>query len=163
VGWSLKGGSTFEFTRKLTGEASIGWINRKYADPSLPELNGLLFDASLIYSMTALTKFKLTASTTAGETISPGIAGTLTRNAGLEVEHAFRRWLIGTAKFNYGRDDYIGSIRKDDRYSISGALTYKLNRYASIKGEVRQEWLTSTTPSADYTATVFLLGAKMQY
>lgn len=163
VGWTLKGGSTFEFTRKLTGEASIGWINRTYADASLQELNGLLFDASLIYSMTALTKFKLTATTLAGETTSPGTAGTLARTAGIEVEHAFRRWLIGTARFNYGRDDYVGSMRKDDRYSVSGALTYKMNRYASIKGEIRQEWLTSTTPIADYTATVFLLGAKLQY
>jgi hypothetical protein len=163
VGWTLKGGSTFEFTRKLTGEASIGWINRRYSDASLQELNGFLFDASLIYSMTALTKFKLTATTTAGESTTPGTAGTLTRNAGIEVEHAFRRWLVGTAKFNYGRDDYVGSNRKDDRYSVSGALTYKLNRYAAIKGEVRQEWLTSTTPTADYTATVFLLGAKLQY
>ena len=87
-----------------------------------------MFDASLIYSMSALTNVKLTATTVAGETTVPGTAGILTRNAGIEVEHAFRRWLIGAVKFNYGLDDYVGSARKDDRYAISGALTYKLNR-----------------------------------
>ena len=61
VGWIVKGGSTFEFSRKLTGEVAVGWIKRNYEDPSLQELNGFLFDASLIYSMSALTNVKLTA------------------------------------------------------------------------------------------------------
>ena len=129
----------------------------------MQELNGFLFDASLIYSLSALTNVKLTATTTAAETTVPGTAGVLTRNAGIEVEHAFRRWLIGTVKFNYGLDDYVGSTRKDDRYSVSGALTYKLNRHAAIKGEVRQEWLNSTIPGVDYTASVFLLGMRLQH
>jgi hypothetical protein len=162
TGWIAKAGSTFEFSRKLTGEIALGWIERKYADPSLQELNGFLFDASLIYSMSALTKVKLTATTTAGETTVAGTAGILTRNAGIEVEHAFRRWLVGALKFNYGLDDYVGSLRKDDRYAISGTLTYKLNRMAAIKGEVRQEWLRSSTPGADYMASVFLLGLRLQ-
>jgi hypothetical protein len=162
TGWTAKAGSTFWFSRKLTGEIALGWIERKYADPSLPELNGFLFDASLIYSMSALTNVKLTAATVAGETTVAGTAGILTRNAGIEVEHSFRRWLIGAAKFNYGFDDYVGSVRKDERYSISGALIYKLNRMAAIKGEVRQEWLRSTVPGVDYAASVFLLGLRLQ-
>jgi hypothetical protein len=163
IGWTLKGGTTFEFSRKLTGEIGIGWIERNYQDPGLQQLNGFLFDASLIYAMTALTNIKLTAATVAGETTVPGTAGTLTRNVGFEVEHAFRRWLIGALKFNYGLDDYIGSTRKDDRYSISALLTYKLNRMAQIKGEFRQEWSHSTQPGVDYMASVFLLGARLQY
>jgi hypothetical protein len=162
-GWFVKGGSAFEFSRMLTGEASIGWINRKYVDPSLQELNGFLFDAALIYSMSALTKVKLLATTVASETTVAGTSGVLTRNAGIEVEHAFRRWLIGAVKFNYGLDDYVGSVRKDNRYSVSAALIYKLNRMAQVKGEVRQEWLNSTVPNVDYTASVFLLGMRLQY
>ncbi len=162
TGWTAKAGTTFQYSRKLTGEIALGWIEREYKDPSLQKLQGFLFDASLIYSMSALTNVKLTAATTAGETTVPGTAGILTRNAGIEVEHSFRRWLVGAAKFNYGYDDYVGSARKDDRYSISGALTYKLNRVASVKGEIRQEWLNSTIPGVDYTASVFLLGMRLQ-
>jgi hypothetical protein len=162
VGWSVKGGTTFEFTRKLTGEVAVGYLERDYKDPSLQQLQGVLFDAALIYSMSALTNVKLTAATVAGETTVPGTAGILTRNAGIEVNHAFRRWLIGTAKFNYGYDDYVGSARKDDRYAISGAITYKLNRLMAVKGEVRQEWMRSSVPGVDYTATVLLLGLRLQ-
>ena len=96
----------------------------------MQELNGFLFDASLIYAMSALTNFKLTAATVASETTVPGTAGVLTRNAGVELEHSFRRWLVGAVKFNYGLDDYVGSTRKDDRYSVAGSISYKLNRWA---------------------------------
>ena len=162
TGWTAKAGTTFQYSRKLTGEIALGWIERDYKDASLQKLQGFLFDASLIYSMSALTNVKLTAATVAGETTVPGTAGILTRNAGVEVEHSFRRWLVGAVKFNYGYDDYVGSARKDDRYSISGALTYKLNRVMSVKGEIRQEWLNSTIPGVDYTASVFLLGMRLQ-
>ena len=85
----------------------------------------------------------------------------LTRNAGIEVEHAFRRWLVGSLKFNYGFDDYVGSDRKDDRFSIGAAVTYKINRIAQIKAEVREDWLRSSVPGVDYTATVYMLGVRL--
>jgi hypothetical protein len=162
TGWTAKAGSTFAFSRKLTGEIALGYLERHYKDPSLLPLQGISFDASLIYALSALTNIKLTAATVAGETTVPGTAGILTRNAGLEVEHAFRRWLIGAVKFNYGNDDYGGSTRKDDRLAISGIMTYKLNRLMQVKGEVRQEWLRSTVPGVDYAATVFMLGMRLQ-
>jgi hypothetical protein len=162
TGWTAKAGSTFSFHRLLTGEFALGYIERDYKDPSLQQLRGLSFDASLIYALSALTNVKLTATTVAGETTVPGTAGIFTRNAGVEVEHAFRRWLIGAVKFNYGLDDYVGSARKDDRFAISGTLTYKLNRLMQLKAEIREEWLRSTVPGVDYAATVMMLGLRLQ-
>jgi hypothetical protein len=163
TGWTAKAGSTFEFSRKLIGEAALGYLERNYKDPTLQQLQGFTVDGSLIYAMSALTNIKLIAATVAQETTVPGTAGVLTRNAGLEVNHAFRRWLVGAIKVSYGFDDYVGSDRKDDRYAVSAAITYKLNRDLQVKGEVREEWLRSTTPvGVDYNATVFLLGLRLQ-
>jgi len=160
-GWYAKAGTTFEFSRKLTGEISLGWLDRTYKDPTLNELSGLTLDASLVYAMSALTNIKFNAATVAAETTVPGTAGVFTRNAGVEVEHAFRRWLVGSLKFNYGFDDYVGSNRKDDRFSIGAAITYKINRIAQIKAEVREDWLRSSVPGVDYTATVYMLGVRL--
>ena len=162
TGWTLKGGSSFSFARTLTGEFAVGYIERDYKDPSLQQLRGLSFDGSLIYALSALTNVKFTAQTVAGETTVPGTAGIFTRNAGVEVEHAFRRWLIGAVKFNYGYDDYVGSPRKDNRYALSGTVTYKLNRMMQVKAEVREEWLRSSVSGVDYNASVFLLGMRLQ-
>jgi hypothetical protein len=48
-------GAVFDMPRILAGEVSIGYLTRTYKDPSLPNLEGLLFDASLICTATDLT------------------------------------------------------------------------------------------------------------
>ena len=62
--------------------------------------------------------------------------GVFTREVALQVDHAFRRWLIATLKFVYGNDDYVGSTRDDNRYSASAAITYKLTRDLRLKSRV---------------------------
>jgi hypothetical protein len=161
-GTTARIGTTYELTRLLTGEASVGYLVRTYKDPTLPDLRGLIYDASLIWTATVLTKVTLTARSTAEETTLAGVSGTLRRDVGLQVDHAFRRWLLGTLKFGFGADAYVGSTREDDRYTASAALTYKATREVQIKGEFRRDWLKSTATGVDYTANIFLLGLRLQ-
>jgi len=161
-GLTGKGGSTFELSHLLTGEVALGYTRRVYDDPRLPNVDGLVGDASLIWTATALTTVKFSGSSSVGESTQPGVSGVLYRDAGLQVDHAFRRWLIGTVKVGFGLDDYVGMDRTDKRYSVGAGLTYKLNRSMQIKGEVRQEWLRSNVTGNDYNATVFLLGIRLQ-
>jgi hypothetical protein len=161
-GLTVKAGSSFELTRLLTGEVALGYVQRKYDDPRLQQLSGLIGNASLIWTATALTTVKLSAASAVGEANVPGVSGVLYRDVGLQVDHAFRRWLIGTAKIGFGLDDYVGISREDKRFSLGAGLTYKLNRNAQIKGEVRQDWLRSNVTGNDYSATVFLLGLRLQ-
>ena len=93
---NVKAGSTFAFYRLLTGEIAVGYLQRNYVDPTLQPIQGPTLDAALVYAFSALTNVKLTASTVVGETTVAGTSGVFTRNAGIEVEHAFRRWLIGS-------------------------------------------------------------------
>lgn len=155
-------GATFELTRLLTGEASIGYTQRTYDDPRLDKIGGLIGNASLLWSANALTTVKFTAATTVGESTVPGVSGTLYRDAGLQVDHSFRRWLIGSLKLGIGQDDYVGLDRTDTRYSAGAGLTYKVDRSIQIKGEFRQEWLRSNVTGVDYTASVFLVGLRWQ-
>jgi len=161
-GIAVKGGTSFELTRTLTGEAAIGYVTRTYKDPSLPDLRGVLVDASLVWAATGLTNVKVNVTTTPQETNLVGVSGVLSYDSTLQVDHAFRRWLIGTAKLSYGLDDFIGSSRQDQRYAASAALTYKLTRTFLVKGEVRHEWRRSNEPGNDYAATVGLVGLRWQ-
>ena len=157
-----KAGSTFEISKLLTGEIALGYTHRTYEDSRLSDINGLIGDASLIWTASALTTVKFTGSSATGESTQPGVSGVLYRDVGLQVDHAFRRWLIGTVKIGFGNDDYVGMDRLDNRYSAGVGLTYKLNPNAQIKGEVRQEWLRSNVSGNNYNATVFLLGLRLQ-
>jgi hypothetical protein len=157
-------GTTFELSRKLTGEMSIGYVMRTFKDPTLPDIRGLLIDGSLTWTATALTTVKLVARSVQDESVLPGVSGVLRRDAGLEVNHAFRRWLIGSFRLGYGIDEYISPAneRIDHRYAVSAGITYKLTRTVQIKGEVRREWLRSNVPGADSAATVALIGLRLQ-
>lgn len=155
-------GTTFEFSRMLTGEVSIGYLTRTYQDPTLKDFHALVLDGSLIWTATALTTVKLTARSTADESTLVDVSGVLRRDFGLQLDHAFRRWLIGTARIGYGHDDYEGSSRKDDRYVASVGVIYKLTREMQLKAELRREWMRSNAPGFDYTANIALVGLRLQ-
>jgi hypothetical protein len=161
-GMTGKVGATFELSRLLSGEVSLGYTQRKYDDARLDNLSGLIGDASLVWSASALTTVKFTAKSSVGEATTPGVSGVLYRDAGLQVDHSFRRWLIGSIKLGFGLDDYIGMSREDKRYAAGAGLTYKLNRSTQIKGEFRQEWLRSNVTGNDYSASIVLLGLRFQ-
>ncbi len=158
----VKGGTTFELERTLTGDVALGWIERSYQDPTLPKISGLTFDASLTWLASALTTMKLTARTSVDETILVGVAGAFTREVTLEVDHAFRRWLAATLKITGATVDYVGSPRADERYSVAGLLTYKLTREVWLKSEYRHEWRHANEPGNDYQADVVLVGVRLQ-
>jgi len=104
----------------------------------------------------------MTATTRADESRLAGVSGVFTREVALQVEHAFRLWLVGTLKFVAGYDDYVGSPRQDDRYAASAAITYKLTRELHLKSELRREWLRSNVTGVDYNANIVLLGLRLQ-
>jgi hypothetical protein len=158
----IKGGTTFEFTRILTGDIAVGWLMRDYEDPSLQKLAGMTLDGSLTWVVSALTTAKLVATTRADESRVFGVSGVFTHEITLQVDHAFRRWLVATGRLLYGNDDYVGSPRDDNRYSASAALTYKLSRELWLKSEYRHDWLRSSVSGANYDADVILLTLRAQ-
>ncbi|WMT76260.1 outer membrane beta-barrel protein [Bradyrhizobium sp. Ash2021] len=162
-GGSVRAGTTFEFSRILIGEASIGWAARTYEDPRLLPLQGLLTSASLIWSATPLTTAKFIATTSIDETTVPGVSGVLTHLYTAEVDHDFRRWLTGIGRFTWGTQAYQGDLRFDRIYSISGELVYKMNRSFWVTGTLRRDWLNSNIPGNSTASTVVMLGVRLQH
>ena len=161
-GGYAKAGSSFEFTRLLIGEVSIGYAARNYVDPRLNRLEGFLVSSSLVWSATPLTTAKFYSDTQIAETTLPGSPGVLVHTYTFEVDHDFRRWLTGIGKFTYGTLDYQGADRNDTTYSIEGDVIYKMTRYLWIKGTLRQDRLDSNVVNASSKATVVMLGVRLQ-
>jgi hypothetical protein len=162
LGTSVKAGATVDLFGTLSGAMAIGYLDRSYRDPTLPKLSGVIADGALIWQATALTSAKLSAASLVSESTVFGVSGELSRDVALQVDHAFRRWLIGTMKLGYGRDHYFGDGRLDNRYFASVGLTYKLNRGIWLRGEVRQDWLNSNVSGVSYQATSVLAGVRLQ-
>jgi hypothetical protein len=161
-GGYAKAGSSFELTRLLTGEVSIGYAARNYVDPRLNRLEGFLTTASLVWSVTPLTTAKFFTDTQLAETTVAGASGILVRTYTIEVDHDFRRWLTAIGKFTVGTLDYQGYGRSDKTYSLEGDVIYKLTRNLWLKGTLRRDMLDSNVVGASSAATVVMLGVRLQ-
>lgn len=161
-GGYAKAGTSFEFTRLLTGEVSIGYAARNYVDPRLNRLEGFLTTASLVWAATPLTTAKFFSDTQLAETTVAGASGVLVRTYAVEVDHDFRRWLTAIGKFSFGTLDYQGYGRSDRTYSAEGNLVYKMTRNVWLKGTLRYDVLDSNVAGASSSGTVVMLGVRLQ-
>jgi hypothetical protein len=161
-GGYAKVGTSFEFTRILTGEVSVGYSARNYVDPRLSQLSGFLTSGSLVWNASGLTTVKFNTDTQIAETTIPGSSGVLVRTYAAEVDHDFRRWLTAIGKFTYGTYDYQGQNRNDKAYSLEGNLVYKLNRNIWIKGTLRYDLLDSNQAGSSSQGTVAMVGVRLQ-
>ena len=150
-----KVGTTFEITRKLTGEISVGYLLRHYQDPRLQDLRGVVVDASLKWEATGLTTATLTATSRAEEIGGGRLVG----------RAAARRRRAGRSRVPALADRHgAGGLRPrrihrtprtapTNAMSLGAALTYKFNRDSAIKGEYRYDQLRSNAPAPTTTPT----------
>ena len=144
TGGYVKAGTSFEFSRLLTGEISVGWAARNYVDPRLNRCRACSTSASLIWTATPLTTAKFYSTTSIDET-------TRARRLRRADAHLYRR---GRSRFPplahrrsanspRARYDYQGDGRFDKTYSIEGDLIYKMTRNLWVKGTLRRDFLDS--------------------
>jgi hypothetical protein len=162
VGVTGKVGTAVSLFGSLTGEMAIGYVERVYHDVTLPNVAGVIADGALIWQPTALTTAKLSATSQIYETVVNDASGQFSRDVAIEVDHAFRYWLIGILKGGYGNDVYPGAGLQDNRWFASIGLTYKLTRELQMNATIRQDWQIATQPGFAFDATSFLLGLHVQ-
>lgn len=186
-GYTIRIGSTFELNRVLTGEVALGYAHRTYDDPRFAPINAPVFDASLVWIPDALNTVKLAASSSIGESTIPGVSGILYNNVSIQLDHAFRRWLIGSFKLGFEVDTYEGGSttsgsttttdicgcvittpgattpdRQDLIYTAGFGMTYKISRELWLKGDFLQKWTRSNVAGYDYDESLFLAGIRWQ-
>ena len=162
TGASGRAGSTFEFTRLITGEASIGYGFRMYQDSRLNNLTGLLTAGSLTWQATPLTAFRVTATSSLDEATLANASGVVSRTYTGEVVHDFRRWLTGIGRFTYGTFEYQGAGRTDEIYSASADIIFRLSRSLQLKAQVRRDDIKSNVPGGSSTASAVMVGVRVQ-
>jgi hypothetical protein len=161
-GLTGRAGAQMELTRLITGEASVGYQTRDYDDPRLKELRGLIGDASLIWTATELTTVTLRGAMELNDTTIPNVSGATSRRADIQVAHALLRNVTVTGIASWSQQSYDGIGLTEDTTQLGARLDWKLSRSMAIRASFTHERLNSTTPGADYTANVYLLGMRFQ-
>ncbi|MCO4055710.1 MAG: outer membrane beta-barrel protein [Bosea sp.] len=162
TGATARVGSSFELTRQLTGEASVGYQQRDFEDPRLKELRGVVGDAALVWSMTPLTTVTLRAATELADTNLPNVSGAVNRRLGIEVSHELRRNWSVTGLASAARSRFDGTGLTEDSWSLGLRTEYRFTRTTAVRASFTHERLRSTAPGSDYTANIILVGLRMQ-
>ena len=149
-------------TRVLTGSLDVGYGARNYQDPRLPRLASPLFDASLIWTPTALTTVTLKSVSSLNDTTIAGASGAAQHASTLEVAHALRRYLTLTGALSYLTDAYVGVPLRDATTTFSLGVSYSLNRDLVLKASASRQYYSSNQPGTNYTATVLMMGLRLQ-
>ncbi|MGD1036952.1 MAG: outer membrane beta-barrel protein [Roseiarcus sp.] len=155
-------GATLAFTQQLTGEASLGYGERAYRDPRLPDMRAPLIDASLIWSATPLTTLTAKAQTSLADTMTAGASGAVARAYTLDVAHALTRAVTLGASAGYASDDYVGVALRDATTSLGLRAEYHLSRDLVLKASATRQQYSSSAPNSNYIANVFMLGLRLQ-
>jgi hypothetical protein len=157
-----RGGVTLALSNQLTGEASLGYGERQYKDPRLPNLQAPLVDASLIWSATPLTTVTFKTTTALADTTNAGDSGAVTRSYTVDISHALRRNLILGADLGYTTDVYAGAPLHDSTASVGLHADYNVTRDVVLRASASHTQYTSSAPNSNYIANVFMLGLRLQ-
>ena len=161
-GASIVAGSTFLFSHLLTGSASAGYEDRHYQDPRLADLRGPIYDISLIWTPTPLTRVTLRGQGSMDEAILYNASGVLNRSLTLEVAHALRRDLTVTATGGVVYSTYPGNPLVQTYYTAGLKAEYHLSRHIVATAAYALQKMVANQAGADFTANIMTVGLKLQ-
>ena len=109
-------GVTLAFSQLVTGEASVGYGERNYQDPRLPQAEAPLIDASLIWAVTPLTTLTLKAQSALNDSILADASADINHTYTIDLSHALTRALTIGLDGSYATDEFVGfdQTRHDD-------------------------------------------------
>lgn len=131
-GVQVLAGANFELGALTRGELGVGYIKQNYDDPAAQDLDGFGARAQVEWFPTQLTTVTLTGTRTVEESGDPTIAGYLSNNATLKVDHELLRNVLLSANVSAGKDEYKGIDRDDKNTGAGVSATYLLNRNVGV-------------------------------
>jgi hypothetical protein len=169
AGYNVELGTRFEVTNVISGELTVGYLDRDYnntfsgaATASLPSASGVSTESKINWYVTRLTTLNFGASRRVQETTLFGASSYLDTVLSTGVDHELMRNLILSADFRYDERDYKGINRTDDYYQAMLRALYLINRNFSVAGEYRFVDRDSTVASQDYVRNLIMLTFRVQ-
>jgi hypothetical protein len=151
-GYEIVVGSDFDLTGLLTGTAYVGYLARDFDNPAFEDPSGLAFGLDLDWALTQRTIEESTSTSSRERT-----------QFGVGVDHELLRNLILQADAVYRLDDFVGSPREDDFYTIGLGALYTLNRNFYGRAGYIYETRESNVSRFDYDDNIISLsiGARL--
>lgn len=158
----MRGGLVLDMAPKLSVDANLGYRRENVNDGRLKDLEGIVFDASAIWSPDRVTLLTVTAGTDFDTTTIAAATGSITYSGAVELRRALRPNLVFDASVGLSYERFAGFHREDLRTDASAGLTLDLNRTAALTAQYSYERLDSTATGVDYSANTIEVGVRLQ-
>ena len=123
---------------------------------------GLSVGADLTWNVTKLTTLKLGVGRAVHETTQQDSSGYFSTDVDVSADHELLRNLIISLAAGFGRNEYQGIDREDDRLSFSLAGKYMLNRKFYITLQYGYDGRDSNLAGSDYDKNTVMLRLRGQ-
>jgi hypothetical protein len=165
-GYNALTGLAFELTNLVTGDASVGYVERSYNDARLTSIAGVNGFVNLKWRPTTLTTVNGKFSRDINETTQAGVSGVFGSTFALGVEHELLRNVILVAGGNYTNNQYQGFVtpyagnRVDDIYGGNAGVKYLFNRNLSTDLSYTYQTRNTNYALTNYEVNQVMLNLK---
>ena len=136
--YAVRTGVEFDFSEKLRGELGVGYVVAKYDDSRLSDLGAVAFDGNATWSPRRGTDVNFGLRTTLQDSTTAGANGWAEYRFSSSVQHQMRNDLIARLTGATTLRDFPDA-RNESTYEIGAGITYRLNRYLDLTGDVTYE------------------------
>ena len=171
TGYNALTGFAFDLTGLITGDVSVGYIDRTYTDNRLKQVSGVNGFFDLKWRPTPLTNVVGSVFRNINETTQSGVAGIFATGVSLNAEHELLRNVNIHAGANFTNNDYNGFVtgntqnfkRNDNMYGANVGAKYLFNRYLSTDLSYTYQNRDSNYANSNYEVNQVMLNIKGQY
>ena len=167
TGYNATTGLAFDLTDLVTGDISVGYIERKYESSLLKTISGVNGFLNLKWRPTAITTVNGGVFRNINETTQANVSGIFSTGVNLGVEHELKRNVQLHAGGNFNYLDYnnntAAAARTDNMYSANVGTKYLVNRYFNADLSYTYQNRDSTLNTALYDVNQVMLNLRAQY
>jgi hypothetical protein len=161
-GFAVLSGMTFAFSDAFFGEVSLGWGEQTSIDESIAPIEGLLFNADIIWMPTPMTMVEFLSRSQVSTSTLVDSLGAVDRFYELSIQHAFWRYLVVRGFVSYEIADYAGSTLVDERVKEGASAEYYFNQYLSIYARYEHTDFFSTDRLSDFKQNEVRIGMRIR-
>jgi hypothetical protein len=155
-------GATYEITRLLRGDISLGYGARDYEDPGLKDIGYVNAAAAIYWNVRPHLTLRGAFTTTVEETTVAGASAALSRElvfgADMDVRHDLR--IGGELRLTDRR--YSGTSIRELDYDIRATAEYFINRTVSVTAEVGHGGTSSNQAGSGYRENRISVGFNLK-
>ena len=147
MAYALRAGVQFNPDEKLSGELAAGFETARFDDARLNPINALTLDGNATWSIQRGTDATFGLKTTIDPSTQAGVSGSVTYAANASVSHMLMDNLTARLKGAAAYRDYpdLSTIGDENILSAGAGLSWGINRYLDLTGDINYETTTTKT------------------